>query len=216
MFDRGSSRGLMKRQDKKNLVKGLPFYLLMLLLIVGIVVLSRQRAFREGRGNAAPAYHSIDEVINRRQTWEPVLADWQGKEVPDLVFLLPDGQTRHLADYRGRECVVIVGATWFPPFRLQLAQAVRAAEEMKEGAPAVAALTAESAERIEEFLKRADFAGKSNFELGSVTLLAEPFSLPDGFPCLFFIDAQGRLKLAAVGLIPFAQLKALIELPLPE
>jgi len=215
MFDEGSSRGLMQSQDKKNLIKGLPFYLLMLLLIVGLVVLSRQRGFRAGRGDS-PVYHSLDEVINSRQTWEPVLADWQGKEVPDLVFVLPNGQTKHLADYRGRECVVIVGATWFPPFRLQLVQAVRVAEAMKESAPAVAALTAETAETLEKFLKGADFAGEGNFELGSVNLLAEPFSLPDGFPCLFFIDGQGRLKLAAVGLIPFAQMKALIELPLPE
>jgi len=69
---------------------------------------------------------------------------------------------------------------------------------------------------LNTILKGADFAGEGNFELGSVNFLTEPFSLPDGFPCLFFIDAQGRLKLAAVGLIPFAQMKALIELPLPE
>ncbi|HOQ04029.1 MAG TPA: redoxin domain-containing protein [Anaerohalosphaeraceae bacterium] len=215
---------MIKKDDRKFLIQGLPVYFVLLVLIAGMVILYRQKLSRHGneplgdlisknlRG-LQPQYRSIDDVINNRKTWEPVLPDWQGREVPDLTFFLLNGECRHLADYRGRECIVIIGATWFPPFRLQISQVLQALNWMEEEKPTVVGLIAESPERIEKFSKKFT---PEEIQIGRIENLPEPFSLPDGFPCIFFLDAQGRLKLAAIGLIPRVQVEAVCRLPLPE
>ncbi|HOK66035.1 MAG TPA: redoxin domain-containing protein [Anaerohalosphaeraceae bacterium] len=215
---------MIKKDDRKFLIQGLPVYFVLLVLIAGMVILYRQKLSRHGNEPLGdlisknlrgfqPQYQTIDEVINSRKTWEPVLPDWQGREVPDLTFFLLNGECRHLADYRGRECIVIIGATWFPPFRLQISQVLQALNWMEEEKPTVIGLTAESLERIEKFSKKLT---PEEIQIGRIENLPEPFSLPDGFPCIFFLDAQGRLKLAAIGLIPRVQVEAVCRLPLPE
>lgn len=218
---------MIQKEDRKFLIQGLPVYLLMLVLIAGMVVLYHRKLSRHGNETLPvlisknlqgfePEYHSIDDVINKRKTWEPALPQWQGRELPNLTLYLAGGEPGHLTDYRGRECIVVLGATWFPPFRLQISQILQMFKRLEGEKPAVVVLMAESAERIDAFLKEMSVAEKGQFVIGRVETLPEPFSLPDGFPCLFFVDAQGRLKLAATGLVPWGQLKALCTLPLPQ
>lgn len=215
---------MIKKDDRKFLIQGLPVYFVLLVLIAGMIILYRQKLSRHGNEPLGdlisknlrgfqPQYQSIDDVINSRKTWDPVLPDWQGRKVPDLAFSLLNGESMHLADYRGRECIVIVGATWFPPFRLQISHALQALNWLEGEKPSVIGLTAESAEKIETFAKK---ISSEEVQIGRIENLPEPFSLPDGFPCIFFLDAQGRLKLAAVGLIPRVQVEAVCRLPLPE
>jgi hypothetical protein len=88
-------------------------------------------------------------------------------------------------------------------------------ERTEQEPPAVFALTVESLDRLEKFSRDAGLSGQ-DVQMGKIEELPEPYSLPDGFPCLFFVDAQGRLKLAATGLIPTLQVEALCRLPLPQ
>ncbi|MEJ5260159.1 MAG: hypothetical protein WHS88_08230 [Anaerohalosphaeraceae bacterium] len=216
----------MKKQERYFLIQGLPVYLVLLILIAGMVILYYRKLSKHGneplpvlisknlRG-FQPPYQSIDEVINSRKTWEPVLPDWQGRLLPGLSFFLPNGEIRQLEDYRGRDCLLLLGATWFQPFRLQINQILHLLEGMEGDKPSVLVLTTESSEKMETFAKEMSFAA-FDVQIGKIDNLPEPYSLPDGFPCLFFIDAQGRLKLAVVGLIPIRQMEAVCRLPLPE
>lgn len=217
---------VIKKEDRKFLIQGLPVYFVLLVLIAGMVILYQKKLSKHGneplpvlisknlRG-IEPEYRSLDDVINARKSWEPALPDWQGRQVPDFTLILPGGQTRHLADFQGQECVILIGATWFPPFRLQIAQFLQWFEQAESENPFVLALIAESAEKLEAFSKETALAEKG-IQLGRIEDLPEPFSLPDGFPSLFFVDPQGRLKLAATGLVPAPQLKALCRLPLKQ
>lgn len=216
----------VKKQERHFLVQGLPVYFVLLILIAGMVILYYRKLSKHGneplpvlisknlRG-FQPDYRTLDEVINSRKSWEPVLPDWQGRVLPALPFFLPNGQIGQLEDYRGRDCLVLIGATWFQPFRLQIGQILRLLECMEGEKPAVLVLMAESAEKIETFSKEMSFSA-FDVQIGKIDNLPEPYSLPDGFPCLFFVDTQGRLKLAAVGLIPIGQMEAICRLPVLE
>lgn len=211
----------MNKKDRNNLIRGMPVYLLCVVLLAGMVILYRQNLSKHGNEplpklitknlqSAGRPSQSVDDVINSRKTWEPILPQWQGKQLPNLTFTLPNGQTKQLSDYAGRQIILILGAVWYPPFKMQLLEL----EEMTakdEMIPAVIALTADSADAIKTFLQN----NPTPIEMATVDFLPEPFSLPDGFPCIFFIDPQRRLKLAATGLIPISHIQAITQLTLP-
>ncbi len=212
----------MDPKDRYNLIHGWPVYLLCAVLIAVMVLLYRQKLSKHGdeplselisknlQSGRSP--QSIDQVINSRQSWEPILPDWQGKELPNLTFTLPNGQKKDLSEYVGRQVVLLLGATWYPPFRIQIRELQELGGMAEDKNMALIAVSAESPEILGAFLK--DNPG--SVEMGSVDFLPEPFSLPDGFPCIFFIDPQRRLKLAAVGLVPLSHILALASLSLPE
>lgn len=213
----------MDKKDQNNLIRALPVYLLCVVLVVGMVILYRQKLSKHGN-EPLPAlitknlqsmnqpFESVDEVINSRQSWEPVLPDWQGKELPNLTFTLSNGQKKNLSDYDGRQIILIIGATWYPPFRIQIRELQKLAVMGEDKTLAMIALSAESPGTLRTFAN--DNPGLC--EMGSVDFLPEPYSLPDGFPCIFVIDSQRRLKLAATGLIPLPHIRALTKLSLPQ
>jgi thiol-disulfide isomerase/thioredoxin len=41
--------------------------------------------------------------------------------------------------------------------------------------------------------------------------MPRPYNLVNGIPCSFFIDPEGKIKLATEGMIPISQMKAIIE-----
>jgi thiol-disulfide isomerase/thioredoxin len=212
----------MDKKDRHNLIHGWPVYLLFAVLIAVMVLLYRQKLIKHSNEplskliaknlQAGRSLQSIDQIINSRQSWEPTLPDWQGKTLPNLTFTLPDGQQKNLADYYGRQVVLLIGASWFPPFRLQ----IRELQELGEfaGDKNLTLIAAVAQPRQTAGALAMDNPGA--LEVVSVDFLPEPFSLPDGFPCTFFIDPQQRLKLAAVGLVPISHIRALASLSLPD
>jgi hypothetical protein len=212
----------MDKKDRYNLIHGWPVYMLCVVMIAVMVFLYRQKLSKHGNEplskmisknlQSGRSIQSIDQVINTRQSWEPVLPDWQGKELPNLTFTMPDGKKKDLAGCVGRQVVLLIGATWYPPFRIQIRELQELGGMTEDKNLALIAVSAESSEILGAFLKN----NPGPVEMGSVDFLPEPFSLPDGFPCIFFIDPQRRLKLAATGLIPLSHIQALASLSLPE
>jgi hypothetical protein len=45
----------------------------------------------------------------------------------------------------------------------------------------------------------------------NINAMPRPYNLIDSIPCSFFIDPEGRVKLATEGLIPLSDTKAIIE-----
>ena len=110
----------MKTQDKKNLIRGWPVYLLCVVLLIGMTILYIQNLSKHGneplpdliaknlKGPDQP-FQSLDDVINSRKTWEPALPDWQGKTLPELTFTKSNGQIGKLSDYEGGQIILIIG-----------------------------------------------------------------------------------------------------------
>ena len=213
----------MKAQDRKNLINGWPVYLLFIVLAAGMVALYHQRLSKHGNEplpklitqnleETKHTYQNLDDVINSRRTWEPVLPDWQGKILPNLTFTSINGDKKQLTDYEGRQIILVIGATWYAPFKLQLNVLQEVINKLKDENLTLIAVTAESVETMKTFMDENPY----NFEAGSVEELSKPYSLPDGFPCIFFINTERQLKLAIVGLIPSSQVQAVVRLPVQE
>ena len=212
----------MKTQDRKNLIRGMPIYLLCIVLLAGLAILYHQNLSKHGNEPLQDSiaknlkkledpFNSVDDVINNRKSWEPILFDWKGKILPNLTFnSITDGK-QQLSDFQGKQIILVIGATWFPPFKIQLDELLGLTGKEHENL-IVIALCVESIEKITAFGKNKSYP----FILGSVDYLPEPYSLPNGFPCIFIIDPERRLKLAAIGLIPLSHLNAILQLALPE
>lgn len=205
------------------MISGWPVYLLFAVLLTGMVILYRQHLSKHGNESLPElitknlegrdqTFQSLDDVINSRKTWEPVLAKWQDRILPDLTYAKSNGEIGKLSDLEGKQIILVIGATWYPPFRMQLTEFQGFTNAPENQTPVIIGVTAESPHTNQRFIRN----NACPFEIASVDFLPEPYSVPEGFPILFFINSEGQLKLAAVGLIPLAQAQAIVTLPLPK
>jgi thiol-disulfide isomerase/thioredoxin len=205
----------MRHQETQNLKRSWPVYMFLCMLILILIVFWQHhplktepldRSIKRNLLGANPKrFKTIDDVINDRTSWQPILADRQGKPTGDFSFSAADAAAGSLKDFSGRQTVVLICASWYPPCKMQLAQLQEALSLIQIPA-SVIALTAEKQPSGFETDEYPDIL------FATVTPLPEPFCLPDTVPALFFLDADGRLKLAAEGLLPANHILALLEL----
>lgn len=214
----------MRNQDKRNLIRSWPVYLLFLtLMVVMLAFYNRNQARLQNETLARSVqksfygvsedrqFRTIDEVINDRKSWHPLLPDWRQKPIEDFAFTTPANQTRRLSDFSGRPTVVLVWATWYPACKMQLTH-LRESLALAEVPVTVLALTAENPAVLNDF-PADDYPGVT---FGSVSRLDEPLSLPGSIPAVFFLDPGHRLILAAEGLITVPHILAILDLSEPQ
>jgi peroxiredoxin len=153
---------------------------------------------------------SLDEIIRQAQTWSPAFKPWIGKPAPDFTLTDITGVEHKLSDYRGKHVIINFWATYCGACRLEIPHFIQLRNTVGADKLAIFAISNETAELVKRFAAQQ----KINY-----TVIAAPGPMPGPFdaieytPTNFFIDPQGIIKLAAVGMMNLDEAKAILQAP---
>lgn len=184
-------------------------------LFAGLVTVAVVAVFATVRNNSpnfdpvsGTGQASMEDIVNSRKTWEVVFESWTGKSAPDFTVDGTDGQVHKLSDYHGRNLLVVFWATWCPACNAEIPHLIDLRKMYGEEELAILALSNESLDVLK------NFAAKKDINYTIVTPgenLPAPFSNVTSIPTTFFINPDGKIKLAALGLVPLKEARAIVE-----
>ena len=152
---------------------------------------------------------SLQDVIQARETWDVAFPDWSGKAAPDFLLEDIDGVEHRLSDYRGRNVLVVFWATWCPACNVEIPHLIDLRKEFGQDDLVILAVSNESAEKLKKFA--ADKGINYTVVPRGDEALPRPFSDVTSIPTNFFIDKEGNVKLAALGLVPLKDSRAILK-----
>jgi peroxiredoxin len=154
-----------------------------------------------GANNERPA--------KNQASWDAAFQSSFGKDAPDFTVQDTEGKTHKLSDYRGRNVIVVFWATWCPACNLEIPHLIELRKTLAEDKLAVLAISNEQPERLKNFAESKGI----NYTVASVEgkSLPEPFASVNLIPTTFFIGPDGKIKFAAVGVVPPADAKAIMS-----
>jgi len=150
---------------------------------------------------------AIKAIISHRTGWNTILSNFYGKEMPDFKVKDITGKTHNLNDYRGKNVLVVMWATWCVPCLQEIPHLKVLHEIMPEDKLAVLAISNEPASVVKAMAENEDI----NYTVISHQgVLPEPFSGIRGYPSAFFIRPDGTLKLVTEGTMHLGETKSII------
>jgi peroxiredoxin len=159
-------------------------------------------------GPLATAKVSLSDIIRAARTWRPAYTSWYGKPAPDFTLADLAGKKHKLSDYRGKDVLLVFWATWCPPCKREIPGLIELRRTVGEDKLAMLAISDEKLDLVKKFVAQS----KINY-----TVLTNPGTMPSPFdaisfiPCSFFIDPEGKIKLATSGLISLSEIKAILQ-----
>lgn len=151
---------------------------------------------------------SLNDVISAARTWDPSFPSWVGKLAPDFTLTDTTGKEHTLKDYASKNVLLTFWATWCPTCRVEIRHLNELQNTSAEDKPVILAVSRENVSLLEQFVSRE----KINFPVISNTVtMPMPYSLVQYIPCTFFIDRQGKIKLAVRGVVPVDEIKAIFQ-----
>ncbi len=158
----------------------------------------------------APA---LTDIIQNAQGWGPIFRNWYGQNAPNFTITDIAGKKHSLNDYRGKNVMLVLWATWCPPCRMEVPHLKELREGMPESELAIFAISyispMETTEKVKDFAKDAQL----NYTVFSIdqTEMPTPFNAIAALPSAFFIDKEGKIKLAVEGLVPLETINNILK-----
>jgi peroxiredoxin len=158
---------------------------------------------------------NLRDVIKSARTWGPAYTYSYGQRAPDFTLIDINGKQHKLSDYRGKDVLINFWATWCPPCMREIPHLIALRNTIGEDKLAMLAISyksvypPETTEKVKNFVK----LNKINYTVFSTDAVAMPplFSRVSGIPCSFFINPEGKIKLATEGLLSLDEIKAILE-----
>ncbi len=152
---------------------------------------------------------NLKNIIRNARTWGPVYRAWAGEMAPDFTLIDVTGKRHKLSDYRGKSVIIMFWATWCKPCMMELPHLIALRNTISEDKLAMLAISSEPPALVKRFAAK----GKINYTVFSVNTRAmpAPFRNIASIPCNFFIDPDGKIKLATSGLLPLGDIKAILQ-----
>jgi thiol-disulfide isomerase/thioredoxin len=157
---------------------------------------------------------TLNEIIKRSQSWDSAYTRWYGKESPDFIVVDINGQKHTLSQYKGKNVLLVFWATWCPPCLAEIPHIIELRKEIGEDKLAILGISFVDQRNTLDAIKRLVKANPTiNYIIAPANLnnMPNPYSGISVLPTSFFIDPQGKIKLAAEGLVPLPDSKAIIE-----
>ncbi len=157
---------------------------------------------------------SLRDIIRAARTWGPAYEPWIGKAAPDFTLTDLAGKQHNLSDYRGKNVMLVFWATWCGPCVREVPHLIALRNLISEDELAILAISYNSpnntTEMIKKFVKRNK---RINYTVSSTDAytMPNPYNTINSIPCSFFIDPDGKIKLATVGLLSLGSMKAIIQ-----
>jgi peroxiredoxin len=152
---------------------------------------------------------TIDDVIKVRKYWDPAFTEWFGKQAPNFDLTDVEGKDHKLSNYKGKTVMVVFWATWCGPCRKEIPGLISLRKEISPEKLAVIAISFEKGDVVREFLKQTPV----NYTVITVPpdLISPPFNMINSIPATFFIDKDGVIRLASVGLVLEEEVKMVLK-----
>jgi len=165
---------------------------------------SYEHSFESGRLIA-----TLNKIIRNARTWGPIYTSWYGKTAPDFTLTDTSGKQHKLSDYRGKNVMIIFWATWCRPCLIEMPHLIALRNIIDEDKLAMLAISNENSALVEKFVENK----KMNYTVFSsdTRAMPSPFNRIRGIPCSFFIDPNGKIKLATEGTLSLGEMKAILQ-----
>lgn len=158
---------------------------------------------------------SLNDVIKFRRGWDTTFKSWYGKMAPDFLLADITGKQHKLSDYRGKDVMLVFWATWCGPCIMEMPSLIelrKTTDEDKLAMLAISYITTmppNTTERVKSMVEQR----KLNYTVISVDLssVSAPYNQVRGIPCSIFVDSEGKIKLATVGVLPLDAIKAILQ-----
>ena len=155
---------------------------------------------------------SLSDVIKAAKTWRPSFTSWYGKEAPDFTLTDITGKEHKLSDYKGKKVLLIFWATWCPPCRKEIPDLIELRKTVGKDELAMLAISNEQTNLVKGFVDQAKINYTVMLDRGA---LPGPYNAINAIPSSFFIDAEGKIKLATSGLVSLEEIKAILQAEKP-
>ena len=173
--------------------------------VVAVFVTAESRLARPKNAKGESQGH----IAESQKTWDVAFTASFGKIAPDFSVDDIDGKTHKLSDYLGRNVVVVFWATWCPACNLEIPHLIELRKMLAKDKLAILAISNEEPGHLKNFA-----ASKGiNYTIASLgdSPLPEPFANVTSIPTTFFIDPEGKIKFAAVGMVSLADAKVIMN-----
>lgn len=162
---------------------------------------------------AASPKMSLNDVIKAARTWGPAYQSWYGKTAPDFTLTDITGKQHRLSDYRGKDVILVFWATWCPPCRVEIPHLIELRKTVGEDKLVMLAISNEKPDLVKGFVAKQRINYTVLLDKGN---MPEPFGVmriyrTTGIPGSFFINPEGKIKLATAGLISLDETKAILQ-----
>ncbi len=151
----------------------------------------------------------LEDVFARARGWSPIYADWYGKILEDFSFRDIAGKTHKISDYRGKNLMIVLWATWCGPCKQEIPHLIALRNVIGESELAIVAISDEDEMLVKKF---AD-AQKINYTVASLNSrsLPQPIARVESIPTSVFIRPDGSIKAITQGSLFLGDMKMLIR-----
>jgi len=156
---------------------------------------------------------SLNDIIKAARTWGPAYKSWYGKPAPDFTLIDLAGKEHKLSEYRGKDVMIIFWATWCPPCKIEVPDLIELRKTTDQENLAMLAISDEDPALVKKFVADQKLNYTVLLDKGN---MPAPFGVQriyttTGIPGSFFIDPQGKIKLATAGLLSLREIKAILK-----
>ncbi len=167
---------------------------------------------------ANPSTLTMNEVIETARIWEPAYQNWVGKTAPDFTLTALDGTLHKLSDYRGRDVMIVFWATWCRPCIVEIPHIIALRKIINKDKLAILAVSFltenNTLKMVKEFVAENKGINYPVFAVDSA-VVPQPYNTIDSIPCSFFVDPQGKIKLATVNILQLGEIKRILQAQWP-
>ncbi|MBN1505753.1 MAG: TlpA family protein disulfide reductase [Sedimentisphaerales bacterium] len=152
---------------------------------------------------------SLQKAIEEAKTWEPAFEQWQGKIAPDITLTDINGNVHKLSNYRGKDVLVVFWATWCGPCKLEAPELIELRKSVSQDKLVMLAISREDPALLKSFAAQ----NQLNYTVLSCagTTLPSPYGDVRNIPSAFFVDPEGKIKLATMGMLPRADINKILD-----
>lgn len=158
---------------------------------------------------APAALPNLVDIVKNRRTWNPVFSGWYGEEMPDFSATDLNGNVHKLSELRGKNVMLSFGTTWCPPCTREIPYLIALRNTFSEEELGLWWISNENQFLLSDYVNKT----KINYTVlrAYSQNLPSPFNRVETIPTAFFIDAEGKLKIAISGMAHFQELQAILK-----
>ncbi|OHB54280.1 MAG: hypothetical protein A2173_02475 [Planctomycetes bacterium RBG_13_44_8b] len=156
----------------------------------------------------------IRDLLDADRNWDIKFASWFGKPAPDFTLTDLNGNQHILSASRGKDVMLVFWASWCGPCRMEIPHLIELRKAISQDKLEILAISFIDPRNTTEIVKNFVAQNKEiNYTVFSVDSqdMPVPYNMVNTIPCSFFIDPQGRVKLATLGLLSLNNMTAILQ-----
>jgi len=165
-------------------------------------------------GPGATTKPSLGDVIRRARSWGPVYMSWYGRMAPDFTLTDITGERHKLSDYRGKDVMLVFWATWCRYCIIEIPHLIELQKRLGKDNLAILGISyispINTTGMVKSFIERNKIINYPVFSTYE-NVLPAPFNSVQYLPSSFFVNREGKIKLATTGPISLMEMEAILQ-----